>query len=77
MDCQDCQSLFRALAATSKHHIQAIGQLKRTAFQHNQPRMQFLQQKVQELEAAREQCLNAYRRHRHAHEVCRAVVLLP
>ena len=77
MDCQDCQSLFGVLAAASKQHIQAIGQLKRAAFQRNQSRMQFLHRKVQELEAAREQCLNAYRRHRHTHQVCRAVLLLP
>jgi hypothetical protein len=75
MDCQECNSLFSVLAAASKKHIQAIGQLKCAVCQLNQPRMQVLQQKVQELEAAREQCVNAYRRHRHTHQVYRTLLL--
>jgi len=77
MDCQNCKSLSRVLAEATQQHYHAIGQLNRAVLQHNQSRMQVLHQKVQDLEAAREQSLNAYRRHRRVHQVCRAVVLSP
>jgi hypothetical protein len=67
MDCQDCQALFGMLTAATEQHTHAIGQLSLALLQHDESRMKVLHRKVQELEATREQCLNAWRRHREAH----------
>jgi hypothetical protein len=77
MECQDCQSLFSALATATKQHIKAIGQLKLAALQHDYLRMQYLHQEVRALEAACEQTVNAYRRHRQVHEIRHAAGVLP